>query len=48
MGKGTLMAGIAVGLMLVSYASLLYAYCLLRGYNVSPRDLFLTSWPPEG
>ena len=43
------MAGVAVGLMWAAYAGILYAYILLKGYNVSPKELFSpTTWPPTG
>lgn len=39
------MAAIGIGLMWVGYTVGLYGYCLLRGYNVTPKDLFSQSWP---
>lgn len=40
------MAGIGIGLLLVGYATGLYGYCLIRGYDVTPKQLFSSTWPP--
>lgn len=40
------MAGIGIALLFVAYSAGLYGYCLLRGYNVTPKQLFSTVWPP--
>jgi hypothetical protein len=40
------MVAIAVGLVWVSYTGTLYGYCLVRGYNITPKQLLSTKWPP--
>lgn len=40
------MAALGIGLVFLGYAGGLYGYCLFRGYNVTPKDLFSSSWPP--
>lgn len=40
------MVGIAFGLVWVGYTAGLYGYCLLRGYNVTPKQLLSPQWPP--
>jgi hypothetical protein len=40
------MAGIGIGLLYLAYAFGLYGYCLFQGYNVTPKMLFSTTWPP--
>jgi len=40
------MAAIAMAMMFAGYTIGLYAYCLIRGYNVSPKQLFSSVWPP--
>lgn len=41
------MAGIAIGLVWLSYGTMLYGYCLFRGYNVTPKQLLdMKTWPP--
>jgi hypothetical protein len=40
------MAALGIGLIFISYSASLYGYCLFRGYNVTPKDLFSQSWPP--
>ena len=42
------MAAIGIGLVLVGYAGILYGYCLIRGYDVTPKQLFSSTWPPPG
>ena len=42
------MAGIGIALVWVGYTYGLYGYCLIRGYNVSFKQLFSTNWPPSG
>lgn len=42
------MAGIGIALVWVSYTFGLYGYCLIKGYNLSFKQLFSTSWPPSG
>lgn len=41
------MVAIAIGLVWLGYTSGLYGYCLLRGYNVTPKQLLSPSWPPS-
>lgn len=40
------MAAIGIGLVWVSYTSILYGYCLFRGYDVTPKMLLSPTWPP--
>jgi len=41
------MAIIGIGLAWVSYTVGLYGYCLIKGYDISPKDLFnREAWPP--
>jgi len=40
------MAGIIIGVLFLAYTYGLYGYCLLRGYNVTPGQLFSSTWPP--
>lgn len=39
------MVAIGMGLLFGAYAVGLYGYCLVRGYDVSFRDLFRMRWP---
>lgn len=39
------MVGIGMALAFVSYSAGIWGYCLVRGYNVTPADLFKTTWP---
>lgn len=41
------MVAIAIGLGWVSYTGGLWGYCLLRGYNVTFRQLLSPTWPPD-
>lgn len=41
------MIALAVGLLWVAYTAGLYGYCLLRGYDITPKQLLSTSWPPS-
>jgi hypothetical protein len=36
---------IGFGLVFAGYSIGLYGYCLVRGYDVSFRNLFSTQWP---
>lgn len=41
------MAAIGFGLLWLGYTIGLYGYCLIKGYDISTKDLFNTkSWPP--
>lgn len=40
------MVGVGLGLVWAGYTAALYGYCLIRGYNVSPKQMFTTWWPP--
>ena len=40
------MAGIGIGIVWIGYTTILYGYCLFRGYNVTPKQLVSTTWPP--
>lgn len=39
------MTAIGMGLAFLAYAGGVWGYCLLRGYNVTPADLFGSTWP---
>lgn len=41
------MAGIGIAIIWVGYTFGLYGYCLVRGYNVTVKQLLSTSWPPS-
>lgn len=38
------MVAVGVGLVFAGYAVGLWGYCLVRGYDVSFRDVFRTQW----
>jgi hypothetical protein len=40
------MAAIGIGLVWAGYSAILYGYCLFRGYDVTPKQLLSTTWPP--
>jgi len=41
------MAGIGIGLVWIAYTAGLYGFCLVRGYNVTPKQLLdMKTWPP--
>jgi hypothetical protein len=40
------MAGIGIALLYLSYSFGLYGYCLLRGYDITVKQLFSSTWPP--
>lgn len=40
------MVALAIGVLWVGYAGGLYGYCLIRGYNVTPKQLLSSQWPP--
>lgn len=42
------MVGVAIGLLWLSYYGGLYGYCLIRGYDVTPKELLSPSWPQYG
>lgn len=46
MAEGTIMAGLGIALVWLGYSFGLYGYCLLKGYNVTPKQLFSANWPP--
>ena len=39
------MTALSIGLLFAAYATGLWAYCLLRGYNITPAALFASAWP---
>lgn len=41
------MVAIAIGLVWAGYFGGLYGYCLIRGYNVTPKQLLSSQWPPQ-
>jgi hypothetical protein len=41
------MLALSMGLLFTAYAAGLFAYCLLRGYNITPLDMFHSSWPAK-
>lgn len=40
------MAALGIGLIFIGYSSGLYGYCLFRGYDITPKQLFSSAWPP--
>lgn len=40
------MVAIGIGLLFLAYTAGLYGYCLIRGYNITPKQLFSSTWPP--
>lgn len=40
------MAGVAMGMLWAAYALGLFAYCLFKGYNVTPGEMLSSTWPP--
>lgn len=40
------MVAIGVGLVWLGYTTGLYGYCLIRGYNVTLKQLVSPTWPP--
>lgn len=38
------MAALAIGLVWVAYYGGLYGYCLLRGYEVTPKGMLSPDW----
>lgn len=41
------MLAIPIALVWLGYSAGLYGYCLLRGYNVTPKQLLSPTWPPQ-
>lgn len=39
------MIALSLGLLFLSYTAGVWGYCLLRGYNVTPVQLFSSTWP---
>jgi hypothetical protein len=39
-------AALAIALVWGGYTAGLYGYCLLRGYNVTLKQLLSSNWPP--
>lgn len=40
------MAGLGMALAYLGYSFGLWGYCLVKGYNVTLKDLFGKTWPP--
>lgn len=40
------MAALAIGIVWIGYATGFWGYCLIRGYNVTPKQMLSPSWPP--
>lgn len=40
------MPAIGIALLWTAYYGGLWGYCLIRGYNLTPRQLLSTTWPP--
>lgn len=38
------MAAIGIGVLWMSYTIGLYGYCLIRGYNITPKQLLAKNW----
>ena len=41
------MVAIGVGMVWLAYTGGLYGYCLVRGYNVTLKQLLSPQWPPQ-
>jgi hypothetical protein len=41
------MTALSMGIILAGYAIGLYGYCLLRGYDITVKQLFSRNWPPN-
>jgi len=41
------MPAIGIALLWAAYSAGLWGYCLMRGYNVTPKQLLSTTWPPK-
>jgi hypothetical protein len=39
------MLALSMALIFTAYTGGLFAYCLLRGYNITPIDMFHSTWP---
>jgi hypothetical protein len=39
------MLALSMGLIALAYTGGLWAYCLLRGYNITVGELFSSTWP---
>jgi hypothetical protein len=44
--KAVALPAIGIGLVWIAYAAGLYGYCLMKGYNVSAKELMSPKWPP--
>lgn len=40
------MAAIGIGIIFLAYSAGLYGYCLIRGYDITLKQLFSKTWPP--
>jgi hypothetical protein len=40
------MAAIGIATIYVGYSLGLWGYCLIKGYNVGLKELFMPTWPP--
>ncbi len=40
------MTAIGIGLVWAGYTTILYSWCLFRGYNITPKQLLSQQWPP--
>ena len=40
------MAALGIGLVFIGYAIGLNGYCLFKGYDVTPKELWSPIWPP--
>jgi hypothetical protein len=41
------MVGVGIGLIWVAYSAILYGYFLIRGYDITPKQLMSSTWPPS-
>ena len=41
------MAAVGIGTLWIGYFLGLWGYCLVRGYNISPKELLSSTWPPD-
>jgi hypothetical protein len=40
------MAALGIGIVWVAYTTGLYGWCLFKGYDITPKDLLSSTWPP--
>ena len=40
------MAALGIGVIWLGYGIGLYGWCLFKGYEITPKDLLSSTWPP--